>query len=59
MTKYCLLDTCGKELVRKSNEGNVLFGKRKFCGRPCSIDYFRKNGHWREYGVKLSKGVSR
>jgi hypothetical protein len=48
MTKYC--EFCGKEMTRKlPNEGPVLFSRRKFCNRVCSIAHFRKIGHWREY----------
>jgi len=54
--KYCL--NCEKLLTPKSpNEGPVLFGKRKYCNRPCSIEHHKKMGHWRDYGTKLTTGA--
>jgi hypothetical protein len=50
--RHCLLDTCGKELERKPKEGEANFNKRKFCGVKCSLEYFRRSGHWRDYSNK-------
>lgn len=56
VTKDCL--DCGKELVRRvPTEGPVLFGKRKYCNRACSISHHKKLGHWRDYGTKLTQEV--
>ncbi len=52
MTKHCVLETCGKELVRKPTEHIAVFNKRKFCNQECAKEHFRQIKHWRDYPVK-------